>query len=128
MRDIHAKFGISNLPQSLDIRQKSDGGNSDFRISGQSLTNKNCHKSGTSKDTGIILEPVSQLNKRNTAMSQEVDHDVMSANCDVIVMFESRIWSVILTFSLIVIINVYLTKTENRTKNSLTQLSHYCVE
>ena len=104
MRDIHAKFGISNLPQSLDIRQNSDGGNSDFQISGQSLTNKNCHKSGTSKDTGIILEPVSQLNKRITAMSQEVDDDVMS-NCDVIVMFESRIWSVILTFSLIVIIN-----------------------
>ena len=104
MRDIHAKFGISNLPQSLDIRQNSDGGNSDFRISGQSLTNKNCQKSGTSKDTGIILEPVSQLNKRNTAMSQEVDDDVMS-NCDVIVMFESRIWSVILTFSLIAIIS-----------------------
>ena len=125
MRDIHATFGISNLPQSLDIRQNSDVGNSDFRISGQSLTNKNCHKSGTSKDTGIILEPVSQLNKRNTAMSQEVDDDVMS-NCDVIVMFESRILSVILTFSLIVIIN--LTKTESRTKNSLKQLSHYRFE
>ena len=34
MRDIRAKFGIPNSPESLDIGQNSDGGISDFRISG----------------------------------------------------------------------------------------------
>ena len=37
IRDIHAKFGISNSPQSLDIGQNSDGGISNFWISGQCL-------------------------------------------------------------------------------------------
>ena len=32
-----AKFGIHNLPQSLDIGQNSEGVISDFQISGQSL-------------------------------------------------------------------------------------------
>ena len=62
----------------------------------------------------------------------------MSANCDVIVIFPiygkfeairkpySGCIVVKLTFSLIVIF--YLTKTENRTKKSPTQLSHYCFE
>ena len=38
---ICAKFGIPNLPQSPDIGENSDEGISDFRISGQSLINKN---------------------------------------------------------------------------------------
>ena len=40
IRDIHATFGIHNLSQSPDIGQNSDGGISDFRISGQSLIKK----------------------------------------------------------------------------------------
>ena len=60
----------------------------------------------------------------------------MSANCDLIVIFQ--IYSqfeairkpdsgrIELTFSLIT--TFYLTKTENRTEKSLTQLSHYCFE
>ena len=39
IKDIRAKFGIPNLPQSPDIRQNSDKGISNFRISGQSLIN-----------------------------------------------------------------------------------------
>ena len=39
IKDIRAKFGSPNLPQSPDIRQNSDKGISDFRISGQSLIN-----------------------------------------------------------------------------------------
>ena len=39
IKDIRAKIGIPNLPQSPDIRQNSDKGISDFRISGQSLIN-----------------------------------------------------------------------------------------
>ena len=37
IRDIRAKFGISNLPQSSGIAQNLDGDISNFRISGQSL-------------------------------------------------------------------------------------------
>ena len=47
IRDIHTKFGISNLSQSPDIEQSSDGGISDFQIFGQSLITKNCHNSRT---------------------------------------------------------------------------------
>ena len=37
IRDVRANFGIPNLPHSPDIGQKSDGGISDFRISGHPL-------------------------------------------------------------------------------------------
>ena len=82
--------------------------------------------------------PVTKLHKRNKTTSKKFDDDVMSANCDVIVIFPiyspfeqsgSRIrdaWSVKLTFSLTV--TFYLTKTGNRTKRSLTGLSQYCFE
>ena len=33
------------------------------------------------------LEPVAKINKRNTAMSKKIDNDVMSTNCDAIVIF-----------------------------------------
>ena len=80
-----------------------------------------------------------KLDNRNTTMSKKIDYDVISASCDVIVIFlfmpnleviyaQSGSWipeasSVILTFSLTVIF--YPTKTENRTKKFLTKLSYY---
>ena len=78
------------------------------------------------------LGPISKLNKRNKTASKKSDDDVMPGNCDVIVTLEQsgsgipNAWSVKLIFSLIV--TFYLTKTENRTKKSLAQLSHYCFE
>ena len=51
IRDICAKAGIPNSPQSPDIGQNSNGGISDFRISGQSLIKVNCQ----------TLEPVTVL-------------------------------------------------------------------
>ena len=57
------------------------------------------------------LGPLTKLDKRNTTMPKKIDDDVMSANCDIIVIFSiydqfgaigSRIldaWSVKLTFS-----------------------------
>ena len=84
------------------------------------------------------LGPLTKLDKRNKRMSKKIDDDVMSANCDVIIVFpiygqfgairkpDSGRMSVKLTFSLIV--TFYLTKTENRTKKPLTQLSRYCFE
>ena len=80
------------------------------------------------------LEPVT----RNKTTTKKLDDDAMLKNCDFIVSFsiygkleQSGSWipdalSIKLIFSLIV--TFYLTKTENRTKQSLTQLSHYCFE
>ena len=73
------------------------------------------------------LLPVTKPNKRNKTMSKKFDVDVMSEICDVIVIFQiletepaKVMFSVIVTFC--------LTKTDNRTKKSLTQLSRYCFE
>ena len=79
--------------------------------------------------------------KRNKSTSKKFDTEVMSKNCDVIVIFrifgkfgavrrpdsEHRVWKSCLQ-SQSVIVTFCLTKTGNRTKKSLTQLSHYCFE
>ena len=88
-------------------------GISDFRIPGQFLIKRNCHISRTIDDIDIKLGPVTKLDKRNKATSKKFDDDVISENYDVIV-----ILSLIVTF--------YLTRTESRTKKSLTELSYYC--
>ena len=82
------------------------------------------------------LAPVTKIKKRNKTTLKKIDDDVMSENCDVIVIFFicgqfgairkpdfGRI--VCKTYDLI---NSNLTKTESRTKKSLKQLSHYCFE
>ena len=86
IRDILANVGITDLLQSPDIRQNSEGGISDFRISGQSLIYENCHNSRTSHDNGIKLGTVTKPDKRKMATSKN-DHEVMSANCDSIFFF-----------------------------------------
>ena len=60
MRDISAKYGIPNCPQSPDIEQNSNGGISDFQISGQSFIKENCQNSRTIYD--IDMKPDQQLN------------------------------------------------------------------
>ena len=50
IREIHAKFGITNLPKSPDIVQNSDRGISDSQISGQSDQSK--------RNIVMTLEPV----------------------------------------------------------------------
>ena len=84
------------------------------------------------------LGPVTKLDKRNKTASKKFDDDVMSENCDVIVIFRSfgqfgavrrpvpETESTKVMFS--VKVTFWLTKTENRTKKSPTQLSHYCFE
>ena len=84
---MRAKYGTANLPQSPDIGQNLDGGISDFRISGQSLIKENCHNSRTSDDIGMKLGPVTKLDKRNKTTSKSFYDDVMSTNCEVIVIF-----------------------------------------
>ena len=133
IRDICAKFGIHNSPQSPDIGQNSDRGISDFQIFGQSLIKENCHNSRTSDDIDMKFGPVTKLDKRNKTTSKKLT----STSCRKIVTSLSffgflvnleqsggrildtkstKIYSVKVTFC--------LTKTENRTKKSLTQLSH----
>ena len=85
------------------------------------------------------LGPVPKRDKRNKKPSKRIDDDVMSTNCDVIIIFQiSGKFGAIrnhipeaesvnkLTFSITV--TFYLEKAENRTKKSPTKLSHYCFE
>ena len=84
------------------------------------------------------LPPVTKLNKRKKNASKKFSDDLALENCYGIVFFQfmanleqsgnqiPKAESVKLIFSLIV--TVYLTKTEIRTKNSQTQFSHYCFE
>ena len=75
-------------PQSSDLEQNSDRGINDFRISDQSLTKENCHNSRTSNDIDMKLGPVTKLDKRSKiAGKKKNDDNVMSGNCDVIVIF-----------------------------------------
>ena len=69
--------------------QNSDGGISDFRISGQSLTKINCHNSRTSDDIDMKLEPVTKLNKGNKTKSKKIEGDAVWANCELIVIFST---------------------------------------
>ena len=70
MRNICTKFDISNLSQSLDIGQNSDGGISDFPIFRQCHREENYHNSKTSDDIQMKLEPVTKLDNRNKATSK----------------------------------------------------------
>ena len=109
-----------------------------FRIFGQSLVKANCHNSRTS-DIEMKLGPASKLDKKNKTTSKNwrwhcdgklwcychfSDFWPTSSNP------ETGFWMhsiyIRLTFSLTV--TFYLTKNENRTKISLTQLSQYCFE
>ena len=122
------------MRKSPDIGQNSDGGISDFQISGQPFIEENCHNSRTSNDIDVKLGPVTKLEKKNTAISKKSDDSVLSEFMTSLSLFgfianlkqfRSRrpdVLSVNLTFSLTV--TFCLTKSENRTKESLTQLSN----
>ena len=105
--------GIPYSSQSPDIGQSSDGGVSDFRISGQSLTKENCHNSGTSGDNEMKLGPETKL-----------DDDVISRNCEVIAVFPiygrfGAIWnpdSGCIVCKIFVFIKSNLLSSKNRTK------------
>ena len=124
--------------QSPDIGKNSDVGISDFRISGQPLIKENCYNSRASDDIDKKLGPVTKLDKRKISTSKKFNVDLMSENYDVIVIFGflanleqsgDRIpdtESAKVMFS--VIGTICLTKSSNRTKKSLAQLSHYFFE
>ena len=87
IRDIFVIFGIPNSPQSPYIGENSDGGISNFWISGQSFINENCYNSRTSHDTDMKLGPVTKLDKKNTATSKKYEDNIMSVNCDFIILY-----------------------------------------
>ena len=93
IRKICVNFGIPNSPQSPDIRQNSDWGICDIRISCQSLKKENWHNCRTSDDIDMKLGPVTKIDKKNKIESKNFDDNVMSTNCDVIVIF-SYLWSI----------------------------------
>ena len=131
------KFRIPYSSQSPDIRQNSDKGVSDFRISGQFFICENCHNSRTSHDIDMKVGPVTKFDNRNRATSKNFEDDVMSTNRDAIVFLLFMVnlqssgsrfqdaWSIKFRYSLRV--TFFLTKTENRIK-TITQLSYYCFE
>ena len=48
---------------------------------------KNCHNSRTSDNIDMKLGPVTELDKRNRATSKKIYIDVISEDCDAIVIF-----------------------------------------
>ena len=76
---------ISLIRPSLHILGKTHTGL--FSISGQSLINENWHNSRTSNDIDMKLGPVTKLDKKKATASKKVYGDVMSANCDAIIIF-----------------------------------------
>ena len=85
MRDTLAKIGFSNSTQSPDVGHYSDGGVSDFVISGQSFINENCHNSRSSLDIDMKHGLVTKLDKRSKKTSEKFGDDVIPANCEVMV-------------------------------------------
>ena len=82
-----SKFDIANSHQSPDIGQNSDGGISNFRISGQSLLKRNCYNFKTSDDIDMKHWTVTKRDERNKTTSKRFDDDVMSDKWDVIATF-----------------------------------------
>ena len=88
IKGVRAKFGIPNSLRSLDTGQESDGGISDFWISGQSLIKGNCHNSRISHDIDMNLWTVTKLDKRNKTASKKIDDHLILENCYFIAIFQ----------------------------------------
>ena len=79
---------VSIARPSLQILGKTQKGIiSDFRMFGQSLIKENCHNYRASDDIFMKLGPVTKLDKKSKTTSKKKYVDVMSNNCDVIVIF-----------------------------------------
>ena len=75
------------------------------------------------------LGRVTKLDRRNKTMSKSFDKDAISENRDVIFAIYGRFEAMRKSDSgRILCKTFYLTKTENRTNKSPTQLSHYYFE
>ena len=80
--------------------------------------------------------PVTKFDKRNKTPSRKFDDDAISKYYEVIVIFliygqfkvirKLNSGCIVYKTYISLIVTFYLTETKNRTKISLTQLSHYC--
>ena len=83
------------------------------------------------------LGPVTKLDKQNKTTSKQIDDDVISANCDVIVIFPiygqfRAIWKsdsrrIVCKTYIFINSNLLSYKKVNITTKSVTQLSHYAL-
>ena len=60
---------------------------SDFQISGQSLLKENCRNSRTGDDLTWNMDKLTKIYRRNKTIARKLDDDVISDNCDIIVIF-----------------------------------------
>ena len=77
------------------------------------------------------LKPLTNFDKRNKTMSKKFDDDIMSAECEVIAIFPiyAQFGAIrkldsgrrVCKTYIFIKINLYLTKTENRTEKSIGQ-------
>ena len=75
---------VSLSRPSLPIVSKTlDGGIADFRISCKSLMKESSRNSRIINYVDMKLGPVAKLENRNKTTSKKIDDDVISANCDV---------------------------------------------
>ena len=70
----------------IDIGQSSGRGISELWTSGEPLIKENFHNFGTSDDTNMKLGPINKIKKRKDSI-KNIDDDVTSATCDVIILF-----------------------------------------
>ena len=111
-----------------------DMGIFDFRFSGQSLIKVDSHNSRTSDDIDMKLRQVIKPDKRNKLTSEKSEtlcKEILTplsfmANLEQSGSHISNEYYLKLTFLLKA--TFYHTKSENRTKKSLTHLAHYCFE
>ena len=98
---------------------------------------ENCHNSRTGDGIEMKLGSVTKRDQRNKTTPKRFDDGVLSTNCDIIVIFFRFMINLeqpgsrtpgALSVKRMLIVTFYLTKTENRRKRSLTQLSHYCFD
>ena len=75
------------MPQFPVSGQNSDGGISEFWISGQSLIKENCHNFLTSDGIDMKFRPVMKLHKKDETTSETFNDDVISKYCYIIVIF-----------------------------------------
>ena len=90
IRAINTNWGIIAYKFKINLTLNSDRGISDFQISGQSLIKENYQNSRTSDNIDMELGPVTKTEKRKKTTSKKIDNDVMSENCDVIVIFPNN--------------------------------------
>ena len=98
------------------------------------LIEKKKKASRISNDIDRKLGPVTKINKKNMTTSKKNDYDLMSTNCDVIVIFpiygqygairKRDSGRMAVKTYIFIKVTFYLTNIENRSKKSLTKLSY----